>query len=325
MLTSLKEQILKATHAIDIVYSEAIAPMWSGYGEILKVGLKGATVSSVIVKAMSLPDEVNHPRGWNNDLSNTRKLKSYQVEWHWYQHYVNNSSQAFKIPRYIWQYESETQKVLIMEDLTECYPLCPDEIDIAQVKLILQWLARFHAEYLFNDGEGLWPMGTYWHLETRPDELSVMNNIPLKTASSQINDLLNNAQFQTLVHGDAKLANFCFSEIGDQVAGVDFQYVGRGCGMKDVIYFFSSCLSEQQCFKKAEGLLGYYFIQLEDALVKQGLGVDFSALEKEWRTLYSVAWADFHRFIDGWSPNHWKVNKYMETQTNSLLNSWLNK
>ena len=29
---------------------------------------------------------------------------------------------------------------------------------------------HFHASFLNEAPDGLWPVGTYWHLETRPDE-----------------------------------------------------------------------------------------------------------------------------------------------------------
>ena len=35
-------------------------------------------------------------------------------------------------------------------------------------------------------------------------------------------------------------------------------------------------------------------------------------VETNWRALYPVAWTDFHRFIKGWSPDHWKINGYSE-------------
>jgi len=30
------------------------------------------------------------------------------------------------------------------------------------------------------------------------------------------------------------------------------------------------------------------------------------AITKEWSDLFPVAWADFHRFLLGWSPSHKK-------------------
>jgi len=38
--------------------------------------------------------------------------------------------------------------------------------------------------------------------------------------------------------------------------------------------------------------------------------VDGDAVEADWRSLYPVAWTDFHRFLQGWSPGHWKLNRY---------------
>ena len=115
--------------------------------------------------------------------------------------------------------------------------------------------------------------------------------------------------------GDAKLANFCFSKDG-QVAGVDFQYVGGGCGMKDVAYFIGSCLTERECERLESQILEVYFENLQNALEERN-----DPLENEWRSLYRVAWADFHRFLKGWSPGHWKINSYSERVLEEVVDS----
>ncbi|MBT8234475.1 MAG: DUF1679 domain-containing protein, partial [Bacteroidia bacterium] len=131
----------------------------------------------------------------------------------------------------------------------------------------------------------------------------------------KIDSKLNACAFKTFVHGDAKLANFCFSGDG-RVAGVDFQYVGGGCGMKDVAYFIGSCLNEDKCEQLEDKILNTYFNFLQSELDEKN-----EALEKEWRSLYRVAWADFHRFLKGWSPGHWKINSYSERVTNEVINN----
>ena len=90
------------------------------------------------------------------------------------------------------------------------------------------------------------------------------------------------------------------------VAAVDFQYVGGGCGMKDVAYFMSSCLSSEDAFRFESELLGAYFEEL-----KQYISPDiYPELVLEWRELYTLAWADFLRFLKGWAPDHYKFNNY---------------
>ncbi|MEM7395968.1 MAG: oxidoreductase family protein, partial [Verrucomicrobiota bacterium] len=121
---------------------------------------------------------------------------------------------------------------------------------------------------------------------------------------------LKNGRYRTFVHGDAKLANFCFSPDGRAVAAVDFQYIGGGCGMKDLAYFVGSCLDEGDCERRETELLDRYFQTLKTAL--QERDVDAEAIEAEWRPLYPVAWTDFHRFLKGWSPGHWKLHRYSE-------------
>jgi thiamine kinase-like enzyme len=183
----------------------------------------------------------------------------------------------------------------------------------------VSWLAGFHAQNLNVDSAELWESGTYWHLETRPDELKRLDDPVLKQAASSIDQKLKDTKFQTLVHGDAKLANFCFSEDGNQVAAVDFQYVGGGCGMKDLAYFVGSCFRDEQAEEIEEEVLDHYFSQLSKSLGKIKSPVRVDELKEDWRPLYRVAWADFHRFMKGWSPGHWKLSDYSERVTREVI------
>ena len=154
-----------------------------------------------------------------------------------------------------------------------------------------------------------------------PDELEALHDLALKRAARQIDQKLQNSPFQTFVHGDAKLSNFCFSSNSRKVAAVDFQYVGAGCGMKDLAYFIGSCLHEEECERLEDELLDHYFSVLREALTAKDKSLDWIALEKDWRSLFPVAWTDFHRFIKGWSPDHWKINSYSERVAREVVAS----
>ncbi|MFK7927270.1 MAG: phosphotransferase, partial [Myxococcota bacterium] len=163
--------------------------------------------------------------------------------------------------------------------------------------------------FLMRDPAGLWPRGTYWHLHTRPDELQQMADGPLKRAAGRLDEALSQSAWKTVVHGDAKLANFCFAVDGGSVAAVDFQYAGGGVGVQDVAYFLGSCLGEAGLRASASGLLEAYFLSFRDALAARdpgGAGVLAHQVEREWRALWPVAWADFERFLAGWAPSHVK-------------------
>jgi len=141
----------------------------------------------------------------------------------------------------------------------------------------------------------------------------------LKQAAVKIDQILNNCQYQTLVHGDAKVANFCFSSNLKKVAAVDFQYIGGGCGMKDVVYFLGSCLDEQECELWQEELLDHYFNELKIGIDKSNKKISWQALETEWRKMYPVAWTDFYRFLLGWMPTHYKINSYTERLAEDVI------
>ena len=158
--------------------------------------------------------------------------------------------------------------------------------------------------------ENLWSCGTYWHLATRPEWSSLrLAGLELHTFASFIDARLSQSPFLSIVHGDAKLANFCFKGDLSSVAAVDFQYVGHGCGMKDLAYFVGSCMSEVDCEANEKLILDYYFEQLRHALT---IHVDHKAIEEEWRTLYRFAWADFQRFMLAGVLGHRKLTAYSE-------------
>jgi thiamine kinase-like enzyme len=312
MNAHLKDLILRSTGARSLTIKEQVQELWSGYGKILRVSLEGAKVQSVVVKHVQIPSLQNHPRGWNTDLSHQRKLKSYQVEMNWYQQYSRHC--IARLPYCYTIEQKENQILMVLEDLDESgFSLRKTKLEWEEIEDCLKWLAQFHASYLGIEPKGLWQVGTYWHLDTRPHELSALQDEKLKAAASLIDQKLNACRFKTLVHGDAKLANFCFSPNGS-IAAVDFQYVGGGCGMKDVAYFIGSCMDETNCERLEEKILDTYFASLQQALRQKN-----EPLEREWRALYRLAWADFHRFLKGWSPDHWKINSYSERVVREVI------
>jgi len=320
MQAQFKTTILNATGATDLFEIEVIQSLWSGYGKIVRYGLTHSTMASVVVKQVHWPQQTQHPRGWNTDLSHRRKIKSYQVESAWYAQWGSRCDDRCRIPRCLALQPQGDDVLMVLEDLNAAgYPVSHTQVSTAQIHTCLSWLANFHATFMHVQATDLWAVGTYWHLDTRPDEWAALDDIALKQAAGQIDQKLRDSPFQTLVHGDAKLANFCFSDDGQQVAAVDFQYVGGGCGMKDVAYFIGSCVSESACEASEAECLAVYFSALKQALGRHNQPVDVVALEQDWRSLYPVAWTDFHRFLKGWSPGHWKINAYSERVARGVL------
>ena len=90
----------------------------------------------------------------------------------------------------------------------------------------------------------------------------------------------------------------------NKVSAVDFQYVGGGCGIKDLTYFLGSCLKDNEIKSNEKKIFDYYFKELELSLELNRKEIDFKNIREEWTHLYSYAWADFHRFLTGWRPGH---------------------
>lgn len=321
---SQRKLVIQWTRAQELGSVELVQKLWSNMGSLLKVQLKGSPIgSSAIVKAVDFSRVKRHPRGWNTSRSFERKARSYEVEEAFYRSFTQELTANCRTARFLGAQSSAEQWIMVLEDLDAAgFPIRRQSLSDNELRACLRWLAEFHAQNLGRSPQQLWPIGCYWHLDTRPDEFDAMEEDSLKHNARSIDQKLNSARFQTLVHGDAKVANFCFAR-DSSVAAVDFQYVGAGIGMKDLAYFLGSCLTEQECEQREEECLDLYFEFFESALSNsKPMGSSFGSfdeLEQEWRALYPMAWADFHRFLLGWMPRHWKAHGYSEHMVHRAL------
>ncbi|KRX02556.1 Protein kinase-like domain [Pseudocohnilembus persalinus] len=218
---------------------QSVQSLWSGYGEVVKCDLKqpdknliyNEKQDTVVCKRVAPPYIKN-----DQDVGHIRKLQSYQIEMNYYQ-YFSKLTQNFdcKIPVLINAYKSNEQEkqqwYFILQDLDALgydQRLGLLEPNDPGIEAVIKWLANFHICYLKKSPKDLWKIGTYWHLNTRLEELKKIKNREIVEYAPKIDQKLNSAQFQTFVHGDAKIANFCFDKTHSKVAAVDFQYVGGG-------------------------------------------------------------------------------------------------
>lgn len=280
-----------------------VQELWAGYGEIVRVELEDGR--SVVIKTVSPPPD-------DGSVSHKRKVESYRVESTFYAHYASLLDPLeCRVPRCLALREADGDRQLLLEDLDAVgfsrRRAMVDSMD--DVKPMVKWLAKFHLRFMGHTTPDLWPQGCYWRLDTRLVELAKLKaKDPLRIYAKDIDDCLAKARHQTLLHGDAKIANFCFSDDG-VVAAVDFQYTGPGVGVRDLAYLLGSCLTEKNMTAFADDLLAYYFAELDQP----------PAVEREWRTLWPFCFADFERFLKGWDDAHWKLNGYTKQMTDDAL------
>ena len=298
-----------------LIIDEEMQSLWSGYGQIIRCKTAPDDRSYVVKVVMPLGAS-DHPRGWSSSISHQRKIKSYQVEHQFYQRFSQLTDDHCKVPRLIASKTIDDCTLMVLEDLDEQgYFVRKEQADWHTLTLAIRWLAYFHANFIGNKEQGLWSTGTYWHLSTRQDEWAAMGDCEFKTHAKAIDDVLNQAQFQTLVHGDAKFENLCFHHQGKTVAAVDFQYIGCGSGVKDLAYLVGSCLTGEQLKQYDDVIVEQYLSYLQQALKHYQVKVDFDALAQETKALYPIAWADFYRFLLGWNPQSWKIGSFMKEKS----------
>ncbi len=274
--------VVETTGASAIVGSQRVASLWGGYGQLVRIRLTGASAP------------VEPPAaGASRSVSHRRKVDSYDVESAFYRSYAARSGEHPRVARHLGQRMGGGQWLILLEDLDAAgFPRRIRDPRGAELEACVGWLAAFHARFFGEAPRGVWSEGTYWHLDTRREELAAIAGTELHRRAPELDRRLREARFRTLVHGDAKPANFCFSEDGRRVAAVDFQYVGGGVGVRDVAYLLDGGSRTAEARS-----LDLYFDRLRDALPRS---VDGGAVEAEWRDLYPVAALDFRRFLAGW-------------------------
>ncbi|MCK5922853.1 MAG: choline kinase, partial [Methylococcales bacterium] len=203
--------IKSVTGATTVRVGEVLQNLWSGYGSITRIHLDLDDLPTAILKHIEPPSAPIHPLGWNTATSHQRKLHSYEVESNWYRYFSHRCGDACAVPLCLGVGNSQASKFVLLQDLDIEYPRRCSSLSVEECKVCLEWLARFHACFMYDAGTGLWPVGTYWHLATRSEEFGQMEDGPVKESARQIDRMLNSCQHTTLVHGDAKVANFCFS------------------------------------------------------------------------------------------------------------------
>ncbi|MBO1254671.1 phosphotransferase [Alteromonas sp. 5E99-2] len=308
---ALIERIRTLLDCYELEFDQHVQSLWSGYGQIVKL-VNPTSKQRYIVKWVAPDGAEEHPRGWDGAVGHDRKVTSYQMESHFYQYYSPHTDSYCQVAKLHAHDVCGSTRLIIMDDLDAAgFSIRLAEANWSQLKITLRWLAYFHGCFMNTDADGLWPVGTYWHLATRRDEWQSMTDSPFKKYAADIDSALNNAKFQTLVHGDSKLANFCYHTNSKDVAAVDFQYVGRGCGVKDLAYLVGSALHEDDLAVYGDRILNEYIHQLKLAVKHYNINLDIDELEQEVRFLYPIAWADFYRFLLGWNPKSWKICGFM--------------
>ncbi|WP_371373215.1 phosphotransferase [Thalassotalea aquiviva] len=343
ILTPLQQQALcDALLCEKIINIEPMQSLWAGKGELVRLTLQlnndisfTPKTCSVVVKKIDFQAGSEHPYGWHSTFSEQRKRKSYQVEFNWYRQFGEKlnarntgaiAMSAMYFPKLVYSESSEQGMILALEDLAPNFPQRftlgkDDRPSHRQIKSCIRWLTLLHAKTLSFPVSGLWAVGGYWHLETRPDEWQAITDLTLKRAAKAIDERLRLSPYQCIIHGDAKLANFCFSECNEHAAAVDFQYVGQGPGVKDLMLLLSSVMPDTRLQLEASSFVDFYFKQLRIALAHFQPQVNANDVIANWRSLYPMAWADFHRFLTGWKPGHWKIGGYCKQQTDIALSA----
>lgn len=304
---------------------KSLCTLWSGMGHIYKVTVKRRATSKdvdLVIKHVAPPATA---QGQQQSLGDRRKTDSYVVETNFYEHVAATLIQEHGLlipqPYYI-ERKANNEILIVMEyiDSQSCYMSEPE------MHQVLDWLATLHAAYWGNAAidelvatAGLQETGSYWYLETRPDEHASMPNAGwqgrLKRAAHAIDARLKRDPLQCLIHGDAKDANVMTmfttpngngksasnngdsnsdssNKLSSSLYMCDFQYTGKGPPTKDLAYFFCTSAAPDD----EDAAVDYYLNSLTSKLAANVKPPSRQQLDDS----LDLAYCDFYRFMSGW-------------------------
>eukprot|EP00581_Thalassiosira_minuscula_P010355 CAMPEP_0183707390 /NCGR_PEP_ID=MMETSP0737-20130205/3976_1 /TAXON_ID=385413 /ORGANISM="Thalassiosira miniscula, Strain CCMP1093" /LENGTH=381 /DNA_ID=CAMNT_0025935039 /DNA_START=34 /DNA_END=1179 /DNA_ORIENTATION=+ len=294
------------------VTSQSLCRLWAGMGHIyqltIEVPSNQATKHSIIVKRVVPPSKKSRSMG------DERKAASYLIEANFYESLAPQliSEHGLSIPTpYHVERDASTDRVTICMSRLHGSPSYLG--DDGSVHAVLSWLATLHSATWgaavddYVERGIVQPIGSYWHLDTRPDEHDSMPRRGwegrLKLAARAIDERLKRDEMQCCIHGDAKDANMLFhtkdgGEVG--VSMYDFQYCGKAPPSVDLAYFLCVAVGDTD-----SAYIEYYHEQLVPKLKRQqkqqynGANVYIPTLH-EIEESVALALCDFQRFMSGW-------------------------
>jgi thiamine kinase-like enzyme len=297
---------------------KTLCRLWSGMGHIYRVTIQPqqqphptSSPISFIVKHVAAPTSQTHPHNAVS-LGDQRKADSYQVEANFYERcapQLLSKGLHLPVPLLMERHAGRRKNELIIAMThVEHQPMIDLSNEEEPRKAVLTWLATFHAAYwMLEDDDttierlGLQRVGTYWHLDTRPEEHQNMPNNTgwqgrLKMAARAIDSWLKRNEFQCIIHGDAKDANILYNNNNNNVCFCDFQYCGKGVPAKDLAYFFCSSSSEWDEKEEAANL-EFYLQQLQSKVPNHTTKIPTL---HEMHDMMDLAYCDYYRFMCGW-------------------------
>jgi len=284
--------------------------LWAGMGHIYQVTVPGCKGNK-----HSRPFVIKHvtpPSRTRQSFGDRRKADSYQVEANFYEKLarpLQTEHPGIQLPTpYFVEHGPEQGEITICMSLLEGRPI--NTMNLGDVKKALGWMAAFHAAHwgenqidtLVGD-VGLQRMGSYWHLDTRPDEHDSMSRRGwegrLRRAARAIDECLKRDPMQCLIHGDPKEANMMVLDGSKEVAMYDLQYCGKGTPTRDIAYFLCSSCDEDE----EEKLVEHYYNQLVEQLLSKTDPTITPPTLEHFQDSLELAFCDFCRFMCGWG--HW--------------------
>eukprot|EP00586_Coscinodiscus_wailesii_P003630 CAMPEP_0172490010 /NCGR_PEP_ID=MMETSP1066-20121228/20320_1 /TAXON_ID=671091 /ORGANISM="Coscinodiscus wailesii, Strain CCMP2513" /LENGTH=347 /DNA_ID=CAMNT_0013258273 /DNA_START=55 /DNA_END=1098 /DNA_ORIENTATION=+ len=292
-------------NVVSIISQSQVATLWAGMGSIVRLKCEDTFGNSTFIIAKNI--KCSNPRSFGDK----RKAASYRVEASFYgSQYCKDLSERHICCKGLYTEDDGNGSIAILMTPLPNATIRYMDGDTAQAAV--RSVARLHA-YFWGDTKadaavaegGLAEQGTYWYLDTRPDEYDYMSDRglsgELKRAASDIDEALKNHEYQTVCHGDLKGCNMAMSRDPRYVMFVDFQYLGKACPAKDLAYLFVCGMDVDLDFeeRREREMLQLYI----DELAACGVGADrktpLPTLEGLKEAL-DLSYCDLYRWMLGW-------------------------